>query len=1048
MARSPGDAVYQPPDPTEQQATSRGGAAPLTATPPGVEPPGASQDNTFTPRTEARFAAELAAAVESKVSTSPLGSQNADDLQASWLRASGTPARGGDPTSGSSGAASSNTMPPGMRVPVVRSIATPQAERSYGTKSRQPSPAGRQSATGPEVTQDLVNKLLDRIHDMSQQISALQQQIWDKKTDDKDGTPYMNPKDVEKPPKFSGEKWGTWEMDLKNFMARRDERWKDVLDVIKSKSDKPLTEDGILFLRGHEKLKKFMGKQGVYEAFRSQLYEYLKTYTGGDVHTMVLTNGVDQSFETWRRLCDQGRSLRERPMRDEKRALYHPKQATLDTVIKAIADWEKRMADYVAARPDERHMEDDEKIMCLEDICPEVIQKYLSEKRHLKLVVKYEDYKDAIDQYFYEERRWGKGGRQKLHAIEDQGGDGHDAGDDQCRPCNVSQLAALETVDCAWTSALLGEINALVKGKLRDKGKGKNKAGSPVNPYGAAPMDVDVAKESERNKDKTCYECGKPGHIGRDCAVRQARVAAGGPAILKGDGKGKGGNKGGKNGGPKGGPQAWPSQAQWKTMYPGPSPTQWNNWYSWAGQGKANLFEAPHQLSSLQSLFQGPSAYSIVPKNKAAKQKTAANQEPPSFETGNRFKALTEDVDIKDLIKAPSRNQLRREAKQAEGADAWRGAKVVSADPLASLPVTGRPGYRRTASADADSGVRGGMGLPADEAQPAETPKTAKSASTRRNARRRIPPWEVPEVTIEPGQVLELVDSDDESEQRHPEHHVTRQRVRNEALAQADGGRARLGSSGLAETDGGRARLGSSGRRTPEGAKKSKETNDELLNFVMDPLKAITARATGGLMMLNEVRKGTSLCPVTGIASEIAEKNSIGIAPVDVNKLDPSTWEVLLAIMDSGATVPVLHPKTGKDYEVEESPASKAGVEYEIANGDTLPNLGQKRIAVMTEEGTVRGYSSQCADVSKSLQSVRAMVGSKHAVCFGLGPEGQDHLIINRVSGEINRMVDDGVNYLQRLRIIPPDQLDAVQAMIGGKADGDPRAQDFHGQGR
>ena len=145
-----------------------------------------------------------------------------------------------------------------------------------------------------------------------------------------------------------------------------------------------------------------MGKQGVYEAFRSQLYEYLKTYTGGDVHTMVLTNGVDQSFETWRRLCDQGRSLRERPMRDEKWALYHPKQATLDTVIKAIADWEKRMADYVAARPDERHMEDDEKIMCLEDICPEVIQKYLSEKRHLKLVVKYVDYKDAIDQYFYE----------------------------------------------------------------------------------------------------------------------------------------------------------------------------------------------------------------------------------------------------------------------------------------------------------------------------------------------------------------------------------------------------------------------------------------------------------------------------------------------------------------------------------------------------------------------------------------------------------------------------------------------------------------------
>ena len=136
-------------------------------------------------------------------------------------------------------------------------------------------------------------------------------------------------------------------------------------------------------------------------------------------------------------------------------------------------------------------------------------------------------------------------------------------------------------------------------------------------------------------------------------------------------------------------------------------------------------------------------------------------------------------------------------------------------------------------------------------------------------------------------------------------------------------------------------------------------------------------------------------------------------------------FEVLSCIVDSGATVPVMNPSTGEAYPLEESEASKEGVLYELANSDTLPNLGEKRMAVLTAEGTLRGYGSQCADVSKPLQAVRSLVHSNHAVCFGLG-DGSDHLIINKMTGEINRMRDDGINYLQDLLIIPPDQVDKV----------------------
>ena len=63
--------------------------------------------------------------------------------------------------------------------------------------------------------------------------------------------------------------------------------------------------------------------------------------------------------------------------------------------------------------------------------------------------------------------------------------------------------------------------------------------------------------------------------------------------------------------------------------------------------------------------------------------------------------------------------------------------------------------------------------------------------------------------------------------------------------------------------------------------------------------------------------------------------------------------------------------------------------------------------------------------MTQALQAVRALVNAQHAVCFGLG-DGNDHLIINKLTGEVKRMRDDGVNYLQDLIIVPPDPVDSI----------------------
>ena len=114
-------------------------------------------------------------------------------------------------------------------------------------------------------------------------------------------------------------------------------------------------------------------------------------------------------------------------------------------------------------------------------------------------------------------------------------------------------------------------------------------------------------------------------------------------------------------------------------------------------------------------------------------------------------------------------------------------------------------------------------------------------------------------------------------------------------------------------------------------------------------------------------------------------------AGTDDHNSSCAEWEVMGAVVEFGASVIVIPPRVAGGYAIRESAASRAGVQYEIANGDEIPNLCEKLFAVVTEEGTVRGMRPQVADVSKALQSVRALVSTGHVVVFGDGGSGTEH---------------------------------------------------------
>ena len=126
-------------------------------------------------------------------------------------------------------------------------------------------------------------------------------------------------------------------------------------------------------------------------------------------------------------------------------------------------------------------------------------------------------------------------------------------------------------------------------------------------------------------------------------------------------------------------------------------------------------------------------------------------------------------------------------------------------------------------------------------------------------------------------------------------------------------------------------------------------------------------------------------------------------------------------ILDSGASVSVVPPSVGREYEMVRGKAAMAGVRYEIANGNEIPNLGEKLMQVLTQEESWRGLKVDVVDIARALRSVRSIVKTGRKVVFGDGPDGTEHYIENNVTGEVNWVEHDGLKYLMTYFIAPKE---------------------------
>ena len=75
------------------------------------------------------------------------------------------------------------------------------------------------------------------------------------------------------------------------------------------------------------------------------------------------------------------------------------------------------------------------------------------------------------------------------------------------------------------------------------------------------------------------------------------------------------------------------------------------------------------------------------------------------------------------------------------------------------------------------------------------------------------------------------------------------------------------------------------------------------------------------------------------------------VEPEGINKLDDLEWEEIELAVDSGATETVIGEEALKSVKLLEGSAFKRGVQYEVANGIRIQNLGDNQFIGWTSEG-------------------------------------------------------------------------------------------------
>ena len=102
------------------------------------------------------------------------------------------------------------------------------------------------------------------------------------------------------------------------------------------------------------------------------------------------------------------------------------------------------------------------------------------------------------------------------------------------------------------------------------------------------------------------------------------------------------------------------------------------------------------------------------------------------------------------------------------------------------------------------------------------------------------------------------------------------------------------------------------------------------------------------------------------------------------NAQNKGEWVEVEITSDSGACETVMPQDMCENVSITPSLQSERGDEYEVANGDTVPNVGEKKCIAMTQGSRLaKNITFQCADVHKPLLSTACAADAGYDSYYG-----------------------------------------------------------------
>ena len=122
-------------------------------------------------------------------------------------------------------------------------------------------------------------------------------------------------------------------------------------------------------------------------------------------------------------------------------------------------------------------------------------------------------------------------------------------------------------------------------------------------------------------------------------------------------------------------------------------------------------------------------------------------------------------------------------------------------------------------------------------------------------------------------------------------------------------------------------------------------------------------------------------------------------------------WEVLEMAVDSGASESVVSDEMLTRVTTVEGDAMKKGVQYEVADGTLIPNLGEKKFIAVSDNGVARQMRAQVCEVNKALLSVHRVVQAGNRVVFA----ASGSYVQDEHTGETMDLEEKGGMYMLKL---------------------------------